>query len=119
MVKGLHKVKYEDRLKALKLFPLKYRRLRGDMIEVFKILNGFDRIDFKQFFKYADTVNLRGHSKKLFQKPVRLQIRQHFFSQRVVAKWNSLPETVISSSTILMFKNRLDKFFNYGLNNLN
>ena len=31
---------YEERLKKLKLPTLKYRRLRGDMIEVFKILMG-------------------------------------------------------------------------------
>jgi len=29
---------YKDRLKRLKLPTLKYRRIRGDMIEVYKIL---------------------------------------------------------------------------------
>ena len=29
---------YKDRLKRLKLTTLKYRRIRGDMIEVYKIL---------------------------------------------------------------------------------
>ena len=32
---------YEDRLRALKLPSLGYRRVRGDMIEVFKITHGF------------------------------------------------------------------------------
>ena len=32
---------YENRLRYLNLPTLKYRRIRGDMIEVYKILNGF------------------------------------------------------------------------------
>ena len=33
---------YKDRLKFLKLPTLCYRRLRGDMIETYKILNNYD-----------------------------------------------------------------------------
>ena len=36
----LSKKSYSDRLKALKLPTLKYRRYRGDMIELFKIIKG-------------------------------------------------------------------------------
>jgi len=39
---------YKDRLKRLKLPTLKYRRIRGDMIEVYKILTN----------KYDNRVNL-------------------------------------------------------------
>jgi hypothetical protein len=31
---------YSERLRALKLPSLSYRKLRGDMIEVYKIING-------------------------------------------------------------------------------
>ena len=33
-------MEYSDRLKKLKMPTLKYRRLRGDMIETFKIITG-------------------------------------------------------------------------------
>ena len=36
----LNKLEYIDRLKKLKLLCLKYRRLRGDLIEAYKILRG-------------------------------------------------------------------------------
>ena len=36
----LNKLEYIDRLKKLKLPCLKYRRLRGDLIEAYKILRG-------------------------------------------------------------------------------
>ena len=41
MVRGCKDLSYTERLKLLNLPTLKFRRLRGDMIEVFKILNGF------------------------------------------------------------------------------
>jgi ribonuclease P/MRP protein subunit RPP40 len=45
LIYSLRNKSYEDRLKALKLTTLKTRRIRGDLIEVFKIFNGFDQID--------------------------------------------------------------------------
>ena len=38
----LSKLNYEDRLASLGLTTLETRRLRGDLIEVFKISNGYD-----------------------------------------------------------------------------
>ncbi|MFZ2537548.1 MAG: hypothetical protein WAX04_01440 [Oscillospiraceae bacterium] len=110
MVKALGKMSYEERLAKLKLFPLSYRRKRGDMIEVFKIMNGIDNIDREAFFSDSVTKNLRGHSCKLYHRQVRLQLRQGFFSQRVVSLWNSLPQFVVESTSVDMFKGRLDKF---------
>jgi hypothetical protein len=38
-VPTLKNMEYNERLKKLKMPTLKYRRMRGDMIEVFKIIN--------------------------------------------------------------------------------
>ena len=38
LIPGFKSLSYEERLQKLKLPTLKYRRLRGDMIEVCKIL---------------------------------------------------------------------------------
>ena len=38
MVKRINDLSYEERLKELGLFSLRYRRLRGDLIEVFKFV---------------------------------------------------------------------------------
>ena len=42
---------YEERLKELNLFPLQYRRMRGDMIEVFKMAKGMNGLKFQEFFE--------------------------------------------------------------------
>ena len=44
MIPSLESLPYEDRLKQLSLTTLENRRHHGDMIEVYKILNGMDRI---------------------------------------------------------------------------
>jgi len=42
LIISLKHLPYIERLKQLKLPTLKYRRLRGDMIEVFKIVKNYD-----------------------------------------------------------------------------
>ena len=45
ILKKLRNISYEMRLKECGLTTLETRRLRGDQIEVFKILNGYEHID--------------------------------------------------------------------------
>ena len=45
MIQKLRNISYEMRLKECGLTTLETRRLRGDQLEVFKILNGYENID--------------------------------------------------------------------------
>ena len=111
-VKGFKKMEYNERLKQLGLYTLEKRRLRGDLIEVYKILNDKEGTDKAKFFKPAlDSHRLRGHSQKLFKPRCTTTVRRTFFSSRVVNDWNNLPQHVIDASTVNTFKNRLDKFW--------
>ena len=49
MIPKLRNISYEMRLKGCGLTTLEMRRLRGDQIEVFKILNGYENIDRNVF----------------------------------------------------------------------
>ena len=49
MMPKLRNISYEMRLKECGLTTLQTRRLRGDQIEVFKILNGYENIDRNYF----------------------------------------------------------------------
>ncbi len=100
---------YPERLMALKLPSLTYRRYRGDMINTWKFLtSGYD-VDESKLFTQAVTGTTRGHSKKLFKPGHRTKARGLFFSQRIITMWNNLPEDVITATTINSFKNALDR----------
>ena len=49
MIQERRNISYEMRLKECGLTPLETRRLRGDQIEVFKILSGYEHIDNNVF----------------------------------------------------------------------
>ena len=98
---------YQERLKCLKLYSMEYRRRRGDMIQVYKILNEMDRLETSNFFTKRENIT-RGHSKKLFKSRFKQEIRRHSFSQRVIDDWNSLTENIVASESLNIFKSRLD-----------
>ena len=105
LVGSLKKKPYAERLKALQLTTLEKRQLRGDLIKTYKIVTNKENIDSAQFFEFTDTGHdLRGHSLKLSQLRNRSRVRRTFFSQRVVADWNRLPQYVVDAPSTNAFK---------------
>src|SRR6266536_4144867 len=109
MIPALKKLTYENRLSELGITTLETRRLRGDLIEVFKILKGLEGIDRDKLFLLSFN-KLRGHDLKLYKRHCRLDIRKYFFTQRIVTAWNNLPADIVACNTVNTFKNRLDTF---------
>ena len=100
MIDGFAYKDYNDRLKELGLTTLETRRKTDGLIEAFKIITGFEDAN-SDFFPLA-----RGHNFKIkIERGVKHNVRKNFFSQRFVNVWNILPETVINSTSINMFKN--------------
>jgi len=66
------------------------RAIRGGMIEVFKIMNGWERVQESDFFR-RDEGGRRGHTYDLFITRVRLDIAKFSFGNRVCEQWNHLP----------------------------
>ena len=97
MVPYLKKLDYKDRLKELNLYSVERRYMRGDMIEVYKILNGIDNISFNEFFEMFDTSITRGNSYKIKMKHSRLDMRKYSFALRVIGNWNSLSDNTVTS----------------------
>ena len=108
LVPSLKPLAYEERLRALKLPSLYYRRRRGDMIAVYQILSGGMSLDAEELFKRTCFHATRGHGWKLAKPRVRTASRQRAFSVRVVTEWNSLPARVVSAPTLSQFKAELD-----------
>ena len=81
---------YERRLLECRLTTLETRILRGDLIEVFKILNGYEDIDSNIVFKLKEDIMTRGHKAALVKPYFRLDKRKFSFSQRTINDWNHL-----------------------------
>jgi hypothetical protein len=112
LIPGYHDLSYKERLQKLNLPTLRYRRIRGDMIEMYKILtNKYDEkvTDFIQK-KETDRCT-RGHKYKINKNHVNLNIRKNSFVCRSTSIWNSLPEGVVNAPTVKAFEYRLDKLW--------
>ncbi len=73
MVMDLTSLPYHERLKILGLPTLEYRRLRADMIQVYKILNGIDLANKDKLFTMTAYHATRGNTQKLFKKRARTE----------------------------------------------
>ena len=106
---------YPERLKKLKLPTLMYRRLRGDLIEVYKIMKTiYDSTVRPVLTKQKDVATytgLRGYTTNLYPRLGQKAIRKQSFSIRVVEHWNSLPIEVQTCDTVNCFKNRIDEIY--------
>ena len=108
MIPKLRNISYEMRLKECGLTTLETRKLRGDQIEVFKILNGYENINRNIFFTVKEERRIRGHGVTLTKKQCRLDIRKFSFSQRKINEWNRLSADCVGASSVNIFKNKID-----------
>ena len=113
---GNHDLTYEQRLEKLNLPSLEFRRRRGDLIEVYKIVHKlYDPITTKSLFTFSDVEITRGHNLKLAKKLTKSRPAQNFFTNRIITIWNNLPATVVNAKTTNSFKNQLDKYYKQQL----
>ena len=111
MVKSCKKLSYSDRLRLLGIPTLKYRRTGGDMIEVYKILHIFYDPSVAPTLACNYDTRTRGNDLKLFHNRSKLDVKKYSFSSRIVNLWNNLPNYVVLSENINIFKNNLDKLW--------
>ena len=109
MIPSLRNKSYEERLDQLNLFSLRKRRLRGKLIECFKILKGYTNVEFDKLFLVDDATRTRNNDHKLKCRQFRSDVTKFFFTNDIVRDWNKLPASVVQCNTINSFKTKVDQ----------
>ena len=81
------------------------------MIETYKILNGKYDLAATPFLQPCNQKVTRGHSLKLAKSCSRLNVRSNFCSLRITNLWNSITEDIVTAPSLIVFENRLDKYW--------
>ena len=119
---------FEERLKRFSLTTLTDRRLRADLIEMYKVTSSRESINWVKPLNLRKNVdisgpaaNVRGNSLNLrresFSSRIRnsfcswATVRDNFFVNRVVKTWNSLPNAIVTSPSLNSFKSAIDGQF--------
>ena len=116
---------YEDRLAVWGITRLVDRRVRGDLIEMYKVVNGVEVVDwvrgpvFKQGNRLGCETRSHGLSirRDVFGARLRndcsgqVSSRHEFFFNRISPAWNALPDSVVRSPSLVAFKSGLDERF--------
>jgi hypothetical protein len=113
-IPGFHNLSYPERIKKLKLPTIAHRRIRGDMIETYKLINEKYDLEASSFLKLLSSsgnrFSRRNNNNKIVQQRFKTSLRKNSFAMRVAKVWNKLPDQVIHAASTNAFKNHLDKY---------
>ena len=112
---------YEEKLKDVGLTTLTERRERGDAIEAFKTIKGFNRVEKEKWFEFEEEnqrptrrnteITEDGERRKsnvLREEKARLEVRKNSYNVRAARIWNKIPESVREKTSVNSFKNAYD-----------
>ena len=111
---NLKHLSYDDRLQFFGFTTLKDRRLRGDLIQTYKIINGKDRVEFGNRPKEWDErggAATRSRVDRVYieRELVKSKPRCNFLFNRVATAWNRLPTSVVNAPSVEAFKAGIDR----------
>ena len=104
LINDIGTLPYGARLQSLNLTTLAERRIRGDLIEVFKIVRGIVNYGQNMFRMSRSNLNILSRGSKVSN------LRRDFFSERVINHWNGLPTNVKLSTSVDTFKVNLEVY---------
>ena len=111
-ITGVRGNTYLEKLQELGMDTLQQRREKLDLMQAFKIIKQIDKVNPAELFRHVDgtgrpRTRLTADKNNLIAPPARLDVRKHFFTARVPAKWNNLDKDIKNHKTTASFKNAL------------
>ena len=123
MISDVKGASYEEKLKDAGLTTLEKRRERGDVIEAFKTIKGFNKVQKEKWFTFESedarptrsntVITDEGEKRRQFVmkgEMARLETRKNFYSVRITKEWNEILDWVKEKETVNGFKNAYDKW---------
>ena len=95
MVSNFKSRTYEEKLAEARMVTLETRRLRGDLLQTYRVLKGIDDVDPSKWFTMAQgrggamSTRHTGGVMNVERGEAKGEIRRNFWSQRVVDPWNN------------------------------
>ena len=116
LVPEITRLSYSERLKHLNLPTLQYRRVRQDLLLLYNYAHNNILLDTNTHCKLCRNTNMlepitsgtRGHPYRYSVKR-HPNIRNRFFTTRVITYWNNLSIETVTAPNINCFKNKLNK----------
>jgi len=108
-VKGLEGMSYQEQLRILWLSSLEKRSLRGYLIALYSFLRWGSGEGSADPCSLGSSDRMHGNGSKMNKGMLRLDIRKHFFTERVVRHWNRLPREVSNAPSLSVFNKHLGK----------
>ena len=104
---------YNDRLVKLNIDSLELRRLRLDLVYVYKIMFGLVAADISDYFTLQSAndysaITRRRNPYKLLVNHCRINVRKNFFCEHIIKIWNSLPPDIVHFKSLSSFTNSLN-----------
>ena len=95
----------------MNLTTLEVRRQRGDLIQMYKIVRGADNVVWHHEPLWSQA---REPKRSQLRREIvsSCQQRHHFFTNRIAHTWNELPDEIVESGSVEVFKIKLDIFLN-------
>ena len=102
LIQNGHLKTAEERNEALGITSHQKRRLRGDLINIYKNIND------RNLFQLRNNDRMRGHNLTICIPRSNCTVKSHSFSMRSVKEWNKLPQFVVNSVSLNSFKRNID-----------
>ena len=99
---------YGERLRYLDLHSLKGRRLRGDLINIYKMFSDTNKVYSANLLPPAPYTNTRNSERKIFIEHFRTNLRKNSLRFRTAHHWNALTIAQKFAQDTNKFKNLID-----------
>ena len=110
LISGLRSLTYQEKLRKLKLHSLRARRIKHQLMFMFKMKYNFIDLSYDSFFQENTYKKTRGNAFKLTFPKSKTKFRKNFFVCSIIKHWNKLKSSDINVRTINKFKKKIDNY---------